>query len=305
MSVTSAQLTNGEWSRSDYLFEFGWMSLAVPRQAAWQYTLNDVLGFQAVEGGTNGSTLFVGPGTGHHVELREIPDTPAQVTALGFSTVDRQAFETLVKQTGAQILSGSATGQPNKQSLVDVAERVALLPVDIGGAEVLIYDGAPHVLEVQPPVYQLLHPLGTAPVLDDTIRFMTESCGLRVSDYMTDTVSFLRAGNRYHHALALMQGEHPPKVGHVCFLANSFDDLMIAREKVLDRADIAVCRDLVLHGPSGSIAFYFLVDGSSIEIEICTGHERFTAEEHDAHRPRRLANVPGNFNMWRAWAAGT
>lgn len=305
MSVTSTQQMTSEGSRSDYLFEFGWMSLVVPRRAAWQYALGEVLGFRPVEGNVDGSTFFVGPGTGHCVELRESPDQPARVTTLGYSTVDRQAFDTLVERTGAQILSGSVADQPSKQSLADIAERVARLPVDIGGAEVLIYDGAPHVLEVRPPSYQLLHPLGTAPVLAETIRFMTESCGLRVSDYMTDTVSFLRAGNRYHHALALMQGEQPPKVGHVCFLAASFDDVMIAREKVLDRADITVCRDLVLHGPSGSIAFYFLVDGSSIEIEICTGHERFTTEEHDAHRPRRLANVPGNFNMWRAWAART
>lgn len=145
---------------------------------------------------------------------------------------------------------------------------------------------------------RVIHPFIKTDRYEETLEFAVNILGFRVSDYVADSVAFLRTENRYHHSLAVMRAP-AFKVDHVSFLVDSFDSLMRARAKV-QYHDVDISLDLVKHSGSTTIAFYMFDRRHGPQIELAFGHRILTPEEHEADRPRRLAaGARTELDLWR------
>jgi 2,3-dihydroxy-p-cumate/2,3-dihydroxybenzoate 3,4-dioxygenase len=156
---------------------------------------------------------------------------------------------------------------------------------------------------VEPPFLaftplHVMHPFFVTDRYEDTVRFARDVVGLQTSDYVGDTVAFLRAEDRYHHSLAVMRGESF-RVDHISFIVGSFDDLMRARAKAIYH-HVTIQMDLVKHSGSGTIAVYMVDPLHGPQIELSFGHRRLTEEEHESYRSRRLAwGARTELDLWR------
>lgn len=145
-----------------------------------------------------------------------------------------------------------------------------------------------------------MHPFIATDRYDESLAFYTGVLGFMASDYVGDGTVFLRAEDRYHHSLAL-QRNNEYYVAHLCFMMKSLDHVMRGRARALYKG-VPIASDMVNHSASTSIAFYMFDPKHGPRFELCDGHRVFTPEEHETHRPRRMALDPRNIDVWRAAA---
>jgi len=123
-------------------------------------------------------------------------------------------------------------------------------------------------------------------------EFYREVLGFQRSDQIADIVIFLRAANRFHHALAFARGHHV-SLDHFCVLVNGVDELMRLRAHIIKEG--ALGDDLVRHAASGSMSVYARNDLNDSGVEFCTGHAVITDASYQG---RLLKPGPTTVNMW-------
>jgi 2,3-dihydroxy-p-cumate/2,3-dihydroxybenzoate 3,4-dioxygenase len=125
-------------------------------------------------------------------------------------------------------------------------------------------------------------------------KFFVEQLNFRVSDRITDTVTFMRCfPNRFHHSLGLSQSASP-HLHHVNLMVSEVDDIGKALNR-LKKAEAPIVYGPGRHPPSESMFLYFL-DPDGMTVEYSFGMEEFG--EHDARAPRDLPRKPESFDYW-------
>ena len=113
-------------------------------------------------------------------------------------------------------------------------------------------------------------------------EFYAGFLGMRVSDRMGRRVTFMHFRNGWHHGIGLGSTGRAG-LNHICFQPPDLDNTMRARARVM-HAKIPLTRDLLKHGPSGSVGFY--CQGPDTVVEFSFGARRFGEDE--AFKPRLL-----------------
>ena len=144
---------------------------------------------------------------------------------------------------------------------------------------------------------EVVHPFIATPLWEETVDFFVNVLRFLPSDYIRDSVAFLRSENRYHHSLAIRKADRF-EVEHICFIMQSLDHVMRGRAKAL-YAKVPIASDLVNHSGSESIAFYLHDPAHGPRFELCDGHVLFSEDQHENHKPRYLSVDPRNIDIWR------
>ena len=145
-------------------------------------------------------------------------------------------------------------------------------------------------------IKKLLHAGWATPNFHESLRFWQEGMGFRLSDRIEELAFFMHCDDRYHHGLLLMQtGVTKVQFGHLCFLVDSLDDVMRIRNNGL-KLGAKVARDIMRHGPSGSVAVYFVDPKRHLDFEYCYDHMQCP----DDHQPRVLRATQETADVWKA-----
>ncbi|GAA2880760.1 hypothetical protein GCM10010517_43440 [Streptosporangium fragile] len=279
-------------------FGMEYARIAVPDMAATIEFLQYHVGLQLEQ--HNDEYAYLRADIEHHcVELLSAPDLETSKTvAVGFSVESDEVLDDLqerVTAAGLEVL-------PLHDRMKGLCER-GFAVRDPNGLIVELFTefqeyAEPPLVELRP--LDLVHPFIATDKYDECLEFYTKVLGFLPSDYVGDVTVFLRCEDRYHHSLALQRNkEH--YVAHLCFMMKSFDHVMRGRARALYK-NVPIASDLVNHSASTSIAFYLFDPKHGPRYELCDGHRVLTPEEHETHRPRRMAVDPRNIDVWRAAA---
>ena len=140
----------------------------------------------------------------------------------------------------------------------------------------------------------LLHAVIFAADVPAARAFYTDALGLLVSDRIEEVITFLRAGNQYHHALAVGRGE-PGTLDHVAMLVRDIEDVLSFRAHAINKG--ALAGDLVKHVASTSVSVYLQEQAEGIGVEYCNGHAKIP---DDSYSGRLLKAGPTTVNGWSA-----
>lgn len=239
--------------------------------------------------------VYLGSAGEHHwVVLRSDAGVPRGLRTIGFELDDAVAVE-----QAESVLD--AAGVPYERGTAAVTEdRVgALLRLqDPDGFGIELFRGMVSVPGTRAPKWvQLERVLHTAIAVGDlskSLHFYVQVLGLRESDWIEETSVFLHATDRAHHSLVLQSRPGPPRVDHLCFQTETFDDVMRARA-IVKNSGFELRDDLLKHAPSGSIGFYFEGVPEGLAIEFCHGH----AIVEPDHVPGRFARVVQAKDVWQ------
>ena len=144
------------------------------------------------------------------------------------------------------------------------------------------------ILEIQHVVINIEH-------LGNTEEFYTGLLGMRVSDYIGKMMFFAHFRNGWHHGMGFaMTPGQTSGFHHVCFQPPDLDNVMRARARV-KKLGYEITLDLLRHGPSGSVGFYFL--GPDGVAEMSYGARLFGEEE--LFNPRHLSMSPETIDVWQ------
>lgn len=129
---------------------------------------------------------------------------------------------------------------------------------------------------------------------DQTVGFLTDKLGFRISDFVPGFAAFMRCWpNPLHHSLAILAGgdDH---LNHVNFMVKDIDDIGSAMNR-MKKADVEIVFGPGRHLPSESIFLYFL-DPDRMTVEYSYGMETFP--EDAAREARLLEPVPATLDTW-------
>jgi catechol 2,3-dioxygenase-like lactoylglutathione lyase family enzyme len=223
----------------------------------------------------NGRTddrVFLGSAGDHHwVELRHRPGQPEGIAKMAFRADPGVTLDDVEKALGN---AGVATTRSNDFRNDYVRDAVRF--TDMDGTEVEIFTGMAGIAGGAQPRWarleRLMHVAVGCADFDRSLDFYTRVLGFGVSDFIEDTTAFLHASDGAHHSLVLQRRPGVRRaVDHICFQAESFDDVMRARA-VVRRAGLEMRDDLIRHQTSGSIGFYFEGLPPGLGIEFCFEH---------------------------------
>jgi catechol 2,3-dioxygenase-like lactoylglutathione lyase family enzyme len=130
--------------------------------------------------------------------------------------------------------------------------------------------------------------------------FYTNVLGMRVSDYFERSTAFMHFRNGWHHGIGIGGGrpvEQGKGLSHICFVPPGLEDTMRVRAGV-KKLGLQITNDLLKHGPSGSIGFYF--QGPDTVIEFSYDARKFGEDE--VYKPRVLlrGNPAVGVDVWKA-----
>lgn len=239
--------------------------------------------------------VYLGSGGEHHwVVLRSDDGAARGLRTIGFEldeSVSREQAETVLNEAGIPFTSSES---PVAQDRVGELLRLA----DPDGTTIELFRGMLAVPWPRAPKWvQLERILHTAIAVGDltkSLHFYTAVLGLRESDWIEETSVFLHATDLYHHSLVLQARPGPPRVDHLCFQTETFDDVMRARA-IVQRSGFELRDDLLKHAPSGSVGFYFHGLPEGLGIEFCHGH----AVVEPGHKAGRFPRVLQAKDVWQ------
>lgn len=142
----------------------------------------------------------------------------------------------------------------------------------------------------------MLHTVWRIPHFEETLAFYQGVLGFEISDWIERNAVFLRCGDRYHHSLALGRAKPGERLfDHLCIQVGSIDDVMRIRHNAA-ALDVPIDRDLLRHGPSGSISIYLVDPIHGHMVEFCTGHGQIS---DPTYTPRTLPAAIDSVDIWR------
>lgn len=240
-------------------------------------------------------TAFMTGGKAHHW-LRLVESPQRGIQRIGYEV---ESEETLAEIRG-QLGQWGITYEEGGDFRSDRVQRY-LRFTDPGGFEIDLFTGMAErpVLPVNSGVAieKFLHGGAYVKNWDDTVRFYREVLGFKPSDWMGNTVAFLRCGDLYHHSAVMIRSpQNQPTFDHFCLQVESIDDVMRFRHNAVKHG-VELRDDILRHGPSGSISVYIKDEARGFAVEYCTGHPRVDDETHEA---RVLPMVAESVDIWRA-----
>jgi 2,3-dihydroxy-p-cumate/2,3-dihydroxybenzoate 3,4-dioxygenase len=208
----------------------------------------EALGFSVLDSGA-GVAHLSSDGQSVALVLREQENKGLLRLSYAIADADLTAFRSRLQQAGVPVVV-------REDPLPGVARTLELEDPD-GYSLGLFVPGAPST-GAQPAEagFKLLHPLLGVTDLGRTLDFYRGLLGFQVSDYIGERSAFLRCRDGYHHSVAFHQDPREPRIDHLCFLHRDFDSLMRARVRAQGRGKVQ-CTELLRHGGSESITFYF------------------------------------------------
>ena len=231
---------------------------------------------------------FLGSAGDHHwVELRHRPDGPEGLAKMAFHVDPNTTMDDVEKALGNAGVETTRTSDFGNDYV-----KEAIRFHDMDGTEVEIFRGMAGIAGGAQPRWahleRLLHVAVGCSDFDSALEFYTGVLGLGVSDFIENTTAFLHASDGAHHSLVLQRRPGVTRaVDHLCFQAETFDDVMRARA-VVRRAGLELRDDLIRHQTSGSIGFYFEGLPRGLGIEFCVEHAMI---EPGAHEPRTFVRT--------------
>ncbi|GAA0608301.1 hypothetical protein GCM10009547_07820 [Sporichthya brevicatena] len=243
----------------------------------------------------DGSSAFLSGGEEHHwVRLEE--SSQAGAIRLAYEVVDEDTLTAIAKQLAERGMSYTEGGDYR----TDAVGRW-LRFVDPGGMEIELYVSMMARGVAAPAMgvnlEKFVHGGMMVANYDETLSFYREVLGFKISDQISNMVTFLRCGDRYHHSLVLIRSpQNKPKFDHFCVEVESIDDVMRFRSNAV-RNQVPLRTDLLRHAPSGSIGVYVEDQARGLAVEFCTGHPQVDDETHCARvLPMSLETV----DIWQS-----
>ncbi|PWA11965.1 2,3-dihydroxy-p-cumate-3,4-dioxygenase [Pueribacillus theae] len=143
-------------------------------------------------------------------------------------------------------------------------------------------------------IARLGHVVVKVPEFEKTIKFLKEVMNFKTSDYLSESIEFLRVfPNSYHHSFAVARAaEH--QFHHVNFMVTDIDDIGIARNRMINNG-VTITNGPGRHQPSGSIFLYYL-DPDELTIEYSFGMEEFP--EEGARKAKMLERNRLTLDLW-------
>lgn len=268
----------------------GYIDLTTPDLAAAIEFYTRVVRLEVTE--RRDGLAFLSGGSEHHwLRIRE--GGPAGVNRIGYKVPDDATLDEITAVLDERQIAYKETGD----ILIDRVEQAITL-TDPGGMELELF-----VEMAQLPVPPLpngvnlssfLHAVWSTGDLRASYDFYTEVLGFRPSDWAERFGVFMRCGDRYHHSLALLQGQGPARFDHFCIQVDSLDDVMRARNNAT-ALGVELRSDLLRHAPSGSIGIYVSDPLHGHAVEFCTDHPQVP----DEHVARTLPLTPWTLDIWR------
>jgi 2,3-dihydroxy-p-cumate/2,3-dihydroxybenzoate 3,4-dioxygenase len=157
----------------------------------------------------------------------------------------------------------------------------------------MLYMAAPFARRLA-QIERLGHVVLAVERLEETLAFVVETLGFRISDHVEGFAAFLRCPpNPYHHSLALVRapGDH---LHHVNFMVRDIDDIGRGLHR-MQQNQVEIVFGPGRHQPSESIFLYYL-DPDGLTVEYSFGMEEFP--EEGARQPRVLEPHPEALDSW-------
>jgi catechol-2,3-dioxygenase len=240
-----------------------------------------------------GNTAFMTGGTDHHwIRLEE--GNGRGVKRVAYELVDESGFDELRTRLKDRNIDVAEGGDP-------ASERVNrwMRFTDPGGMEIEVFtemwERGVAPVNAGVTIEKFLHGGWETKNYAETQRFYFDVMGFRASDYIADKVTFMRAGDRYHHSTVILNSNRTA-FNHFCVQVESLDDVMRFRNNAL-RRNVALRDDLLRHAPSGSIGVYVMDEAHGLSVEYCVGHPQL---DDTVHKPRVLPMAPETGDVWRS-----
>jgi 2,3-dihydroxy-p-cumate/2,3-dihydroxybenzoate 3,4-dioxygenase len=239
----------------------------------------------------DGRVYFRG-GYDHHWLVIQKAERPG-LERVGIEVADREtldAFEERLREHGVRVEAGDGLESDR------VLRYVRFL--DPSGNPIELYTDM--VQFPSPPRPKLVafqdvqHIVLTVHDFEAAHDFYTKTLGMLVSDYFEQSMAFMHFRDGWHHGIAISTAAGRMNgLNHICFLPAGLDVTMRARATV-KRLGLKITSDLLKHGPSGSIGFYF--QGPDTVIEFSYGARNFA--EGEVYKPRVLSRSLGA-DVWQ------
>jgi catechol 2,3-dioxygenase-like lactoylglutathione lyase family enzyme len=228
-----------------------------------------------------GDRVFLRGGMQHHwIVLQPAQDAPS-MARLGIEVASRPELDEIerrLRSAGVEIEAGDGLRS-------DYVDRYVRFNDPAGNPIELYHDMVTMATPPQPTnvdIWDIQHVVIGQKELLAAESFYTDLLGMRISDRIDRGVTFMHFRNGWHHGIGIgMMGG--PALQHICFQPADLDNTMRVRARVM-AAKLPITRDLLKHGPSGSVGFYF--QGPDTVVEYSFGARHFAEDE--AFKPRRL-----------------
>ncbi len=225
--------------------------------------------------------VFLRGGMQHHwIVLQQAQDTPG-MARLGVEVADRAELDEIeqrLRSAGVEVDSGDGLKS-------DYVDRYVRFNDPAGNPIELYHDMVTMAVPPKPinvDILDIQHVVLGQKDMAEAEAFYTEMLGMRISDRIDRGATFMHFRNGWHHGIGLgMMGG--PRLHHICFQPADLDNTMMVRARVM-KAELPITMDLLKHGPSGSVGFYF--QGPDTVVEYSFGARQFGEDE--VFRPRRL-----------------
>jgi catechol 2,3-dioxygenase-like lactoylglutathione lyase family enzyme len=271
----------------DDIYSMGYVAVGVPDLERATSFLGQVCRLAIVQ--RDDTTAFVTGDERHHWLRLEATDQPALVR-LGYEATGPEAVDRLRGRLDKAGVAVAESAGPSE------GVHGAIRFLDPNGIEFEVYEAMTRTSRRPAAAYAghelFLHTVVHVPDPLGTLWFYEDVLGLRRSDRIADLVVFLRAGNRYHHSLALARGA-VTKLDHVAIHVHEIDDVMRMRAHAMATGTLS--DDVVKHTASGSISVYLRDEDNDLGVEFCTQHGIIDREDY---RGRVLVPSPSTVNMW-------
>jgi catechol-2,3-dioxygenase len=134
----------------------------------------------------------------------------------------------------------------------------------------------------------------------EAVQFYNKYIGMRVSDWIEQNSAFMNFRNGWHHGIGVGSGgfgnmTRTSGLSHVCFQPPDLDNVMRIRA-VVHKLDLPITMDLLRHGPSGSVGFYFA--GEDTVVEFSYGARNYPPDLE--YKPRILPMGRETLDQWQA-----
>jgi 2,3-dihydroxy-p-cumate/2,3-dihydroxybenzoate 3,4-dioxygenase len=125
--------------------------------------------------------------------------------------------------------------------------------------------------------------------------FYTNIVGLNISDWIERMTAFMHFKNGWHHGIGVSKrGSSTHGLSHICFQPPDLDNVMRARAAV-QKMNLPITQDILRHGPSGSVGFYYA--GEDTVIEFSYGARNYAVERDFPRRILPISQV--TVNQWK------
>lgn len=238
--------------------------------------------------------VFLRGGMQHHWIVLQQAETPG-LARIGIEVTDRQtldAMEERLREHGVAVESGDGLA-------TDRVDRYVRFQDPSGNPLELYCDMVTMPTPPRPRRVHLLDIQHVVLYVHDTLvaaDFYTGLLGMRVSDWLERMTAFMHFRNGWHHGIGVSKrGVNSWGLNHICFQPPDLDNVMRARAAV-QKLKLPITQDLIRHGPSGSIGFYFA--GEDTVIEFSYGARNYP--EDLEYKPRILPLSRETLDQWQA-----